>query len=444
VNATVAWSYQLLDADGRRMFRRLGALPGRFPIEAAAAVLAGHAPSPARTDEALCAAAGLIDKSLLLRTETAVTSRPLYDMLETVRAYAVLELTASGERDDAQEGLARYCTAEASLTGAELFGPSQAEWLDRVQDDLGNYRGALTWLIERDRPAEASDIAWSLMFFWAIRGHAAEGLRWCEQILNLPSLPAAAEAKARLGAGAMRYTRGELGHARTELTRALALAHETGNLQIVAHAENLLGNVEHADGNVNAARDRFIDSLEGFRALALPWGIGNSLTGMAAVVLAMGDATHAEHLLDEATSVLREAGPWFLAHPLFIRAILAVRRGKPDEAIVLMRESLTHIRKLHEKFAFVNALVPLAAAAVHKGDYAWAARILGALDAVTERTSAAVVDKSVNDLREQAERETRERLGEDWWTRAFAAGRGVSIDALLKDIDSALSSRGDA
>ena len=36
-------------------------------------------------------------------------------MLETVRAYAARELTAAGERDDALEGLVRYCTGEAAL-----------------------------------------------------------------------------------------------------------------------------------------------------------------------------------------------------------------------------------------------------------------------------------------------------------------------------------------
>jgi len=75
------------------------------------------------------------------------------------------------------------------------------------------------------------------------------------------------------------------------------------------------------------------------------------------------------------------------------------------------RESLTHIRELHDKFAFVYSLVPLAAAAALKGDDAWAERILGARDAVTERTGATVVDQSVHDLNEQSEREVRARLG---------------------------------
>ena len=246
INATVAWSYQLLAPNEQRVFRRLGALPGRFPIEAAAAVLAGRDATVVRRDDALSAAAGLIDKSLLVRAETSVATRPLYQMLETVRAYAALELTAAGERDDALEGLARYCTGEALLAAEGLVGPAQAEWLDRVRDDLENYRGALTWLIERGRSTEASDIAWGLVFFWLIRGHAAEAIGWYEQILTLPSLPPAAESRALVGAALMRYTQGELGRARTELDRALALASDAGDMDVLVQAENLAGHVEHA------------------------------------------------------------------------------------------------------------------------------------------------------------------------------------------------------
>jgi tetratricopeptide (TPR) repeat protein len=363
-------------------------------------------------------------------------------MLETVRAYAALELAAAGERDDALEGLVRYCTAEATLAAEGLIGPAQVEWLDRVRDDLENYRSALTWLIERGRPAEASDIAWRLKYFWLIRGHASEGLQWYEQILSLPSLPPAAESRALLGAAGMWYTQGELGRARTGLDRALALARSVGDMATVAQAEHLSGHVEHAVGDLNTARERFAHSIEGFRALAIPSGTGIALSGMAVLALATGDAGQAERLLDEATSVLRHAGPWFLTWALYARAILAVRRGDPDGTIALVRESLERIRQLHDKFAFVYALVPLAAAAVLKSDDAWAARILGARDAVTERTGVTVVDKSVQDLRDQAEREVRARLGPGRWARAYAAGRKSSIDALLKDIERVAAGRG--
>jgi hypothetical protein len=227
----------------------------------------------------------------------------------------------------------------------------------------------------------------------------------------------------------MSYTKGELGRARTGLNRALALASGAGDMDIVVQAENLSGHIEHAVGNVNAARDRFTSSVKGFQALAIPWGAGSALGGMAAVAIAIGDAGQAERLLDEATSVLRNAGPWFLMPVLYVRAILAVRRGSADEAIALVRENLTLIRELHDKFAFVYALVPLAAAAVLKGNDAWAARILGVRDAVIERTGVKVVDTPVHDLREKAEREARARLGPDRWARAYAAGRRTSIDS---------------
>ena len=441
INATVAWSYRLLPPNEQRVFRRLGALPGRFPIEAAAAVLAGRDDSPVAIEHALRAAAGLIDRSLLVRTESSVASRPLFQMLETVRAFAAVELIAAGERDDALAGLARYCAAEASLAAEGLVGRAQVEWLDRVRDDLENYRGALAWLIERGRVSEASAITSELLIFWAIRGHAAEGLRWSEQLLTLPTLPPAAEARVLNTAGLMHYTQGDLGRARTALDRALALAHRVGDLAVVAQAENMLGHVENAVGNPHAARARFTRGVEAFQAVAIPWGVGNALTGMAAAALATGDAAQAERLIQEATSALRHGAPLFVSLALYVRAVLAVRRGNADEALAVVRESLTHIRALHDKFAFVYALVPLAAAAVIKGDDEWAARILGARDAVTERTGATVADTAVHDLREHSERELRARLGPDRWARAYAAGRLTSIDTLIKDIDRALRGR---
>jgi len=439
MNATVAWSYQLLAPNEQHLFRCLGALPGRFPIDAATAMFAGSAGTSAGGDDVLAAAAGLVDKSLLLRAETSVASRPLYQMLETVRAFAALELATAGEREQALTGVVRYCTGEAALAGRGLVGARQAEWLDRVRDDLESYRAALTWLIERRRPAEASDIAWALKYFWLIRGHAAEGVQWYQQILNLPSLPPIAELRALVGVATLWYTQGELTRASSALDRALALDHRGADTDAVVQAQNLYGHIERAGGNVSAARERFACSVEGFRALALPSGIGNALTGMAVTTLAAGDAATAEKLLDEATSVLQHAGPWFLTWTLYARALSAVRRGNPDTAIALVRQSLTRIRELHDKFALVYALGTLAAAAVLKGDDAWAARILGARDAVTDRTGVTVVDKSVHDLREQAERQVRGRLGPDRWGRAYAAGRTASLDSLMREIDSILA-----
>ncbi len=442
MNATVAWSYHLLEPAVQRAFRRFGVLPGRFPIDAAEAVLADRESRLAGSDGALRAAADLIDKSLLLRVDNSVVATcPLYHMLETVRAYASLELSVAGEHDDAMEGLVRYCTAEAALAAEGLVGPAQAEWLERVQEDRESYRAVLTWLIERGRPDEASDIAWALMFFWMIRGHAAEGLRWYSEILSLPYVPPAAESRALVGAALMWFTQGELSRARAALTRAHSLAVGAGDMDMVVRADDLSARVEHALGNLDGARERFIRAIEGFEALGIPWGVGNAQIGMAAVSVATGDVQRAEQLLDEATPALQHAGPWFVTRAMLVRSILALRRGNPDDAIAMVRDCLTRIRELHDKFALVYALVPLAAAAALKGDDAWAARILGARDAVAESTGATIVLKLVHELGEHAERRARARLGPDQWARAYAAGRKTSLDSLLEDMDKTLSTR---
>ena len=436
MTATIGWSYQLLDPEEQRAFRRLGALPGLFPIDAAAAALTGPQPTPAAFEGALRATAVLMDKSLLLRADRSVVSTcPVYYMLDTVRAYAARELAFCGERDAAFEGLVRYCMDEASCAAECLVGADQVEWLDRVREDLESYRAVLAWLLDAGRLADASHIASSLYFFWVIRGHAAEGLGWYERILNQPAVPPVVEAKALVGAATMRYTHGTVEAARPALTRAVALARDSGDLHTLARASYVFGHVELAIGNVDAARDLFTRSLDDFRTLAVPWGVGSSLSGLAWVALASGHAGRVEPLLDEATLALGNAGPWFLSLVAYLRAVAMVRRGDADRAIALVRESLERILDLHDRFAFVYALVPLAVAAALKGEDAWAARIMGARDSATERIGSALVDQSVDDLKVQAERDVRARLGPDGWKRAYEAGRIASLDAVLKDID---------
>jgi predicted ATPase/DNA-binding XRE family transcriptional regulator len=437
MSSTVTWSYQLLGGEEQRAFRRLGVLPGRFPLGAAAAVLAGAAGESDGSHESLRTVAALTERSLLYQVEGWVAARPLYQMLETVRAVAALELDAIGERGDALEGLARYCRREAAAAGEGLIGPAQIEWLDRVRDDIHNYRAGLAWLIERDRPVEAADIAWGLMFFWLIRGRAAEGRQWYDQILHLSDIPSTSASRMLIGAAVMSHTLGDLERARSAAASALAIATDERDPVVVVHAQLLMGHIEQASGNVDHANILLGESVEGFTRLAIPWGNGNALIGMASIALAARDVQKAERLLDEATGVLRSAGPWFLNLPLYIHAIAAVQRGDADRTIALVHESLLCSRQVRDRFAFIYALVPLAAAATLKGKDAWAASILGARDAMAERTGTTVSSNSVRQLRERVEQQARARLGVVDWTRAYETGRTASVDSLLEDIENA-------
>lgn len=429
INATVAWSYQLLAPEEQRAFRRFGAIQGPFSIEAASAVLSDGRVGSVTAGDALTAAVSLMDKSLLVRADSEVSPRPHFQMLETVRAYALLALTAAGERHVAFEGLARHCLRAAALAAQGLVGPAQVEWLNDLRHDLDTYRAVLRWLIDNERPSDAADIASGLTFYWLIRGHATEGLNWFDQIGSLPSLSPDAEAKVLVGAAIMSLTQGALPRAREAIDRAVQLSRDHGLTSLLVQAEHVGGHLARAMGRLDEARDLLTRSAESFKTLRMPWAAGSALNGLAGIVLASGDADRAERLLDDAASQLREAGPWFQMQVLFVRAIFAVRRGRADEAIAFVRENLSRIRELHDRFAFVYALVPLAAAAALNGDDEWAARILGVRDAVTDRTGARAVDATVRDLRETAERDASARLGPDRWERAYAAGRRTSIDS---------------
>src|SRR5262249_5483005 len=257
-------------------------------------------------------------------------------------------------------------------------------------------------------------------------------------ILSLPNLMPGAEARTLVGAAATRYTQAEIPSARTAVMRAMQLAHDAGDTEAAVYGEIVSAHVERAAGNEEIARDRFARAVDGFLTLGIPWGAANALGGMAAVALTMGDNGEAERLLGEVSAMRGEVGAWFTSVARRVGATLALQRGNPDEAIAFVREDLAEIRKLQDKFAFVSALVPLAAAAALKGDDAWAARILGARAAVSERTGAAIADRSVQTLKDRTEEEVRVRLGPEKWARAYAAGRNASIDALINDIDRAL------
>jgi predicted ATPase len=95
---TVAWSYDLLGADERLLFRRLAAFVGDFSLEAAEDIR-----GPELGGNFLDTLASLVDNSLLVsRPETSADGEgeePRFAMLETIREYAAEQLHSSGEAE---------------------------------------------------------------------------------------------------------------------------------------------------------------------------------------------------------------------------------------------------------------------------------------------------------------------------------------------------------
>ena len=163
INATVAWSYHLLARDEQRVFAVLARCRGGFNRGSRGCRRRLMRRRPARHPRTLARSGQpLSTRALLLRADSSVPTRPLYQILKpSMRTPLSSSPLRASARTRWRDSRAIARPKPPSRRG-ELFGPAQGEWLDRVRDDLESYRSALTWLIERGRPTEAANIAWGL------------------------------------------------------------------------------------------------------------------------------------------------------------------------------------------------------------------------------------------------------------------------------------------
>ena len=113
----------------------------------------------------------LIEKSLVVVDDHQGSAR--YRLLETVRVYAGEKLAGSGEKEAALHKHGVYCLrlveeAEPALQGSGNSS-SQAEVLDGLELDHGNFRAAMEGLLHTESDV-VGGLAAALWRYWEIRG----------------------------------------------------------------------------------------------------------------------------------------------------------------------------------------------------------------------------------------------------------------------------------
>ena len=170
LRATIAWSYELLDEDEQRLFRRLSAFPAGCSYEVAERAFEAE-PDTLQS---------LIDKSLVRRRETE--DGPRYWMLETIREFAGERLEEHGEAALTRE---RVINAAVDFAVAAEPGWRTADlptWLRRFRQELDNLRQAIRWALEiSDKRALA--ICAYLSWLWQATGLLQEGFESTELAL---------------------------------------------------------------------------------------------------------------------------------------------------------------------------------------------------------------------------------------------------------------------
>jgi predicted ATPase len=143
LRSTIDWSYSLLSVDEQKLFRRLAVFAGGCTLESVEAVC-----NTWRDLECgvLDGVSSLVDKNLLQRNEQVIEVR--FTMLQTIREYALEQLSAHEELEFTMRAHAAYCIVLAEEGAAESNEEDRAKWLEIWDAEHENLRAALDWLIE--------------------------------------------------------------------------------------------------------------------------------------------------------------------------------------------------------------------------------------------------------------------------------------------------------
>jgi hypothetical protein len=366
LQATLAWSYALLDPAAQALFRRLGAFGAGGCTPDAATTVCGEPGEPA--DALLDRLAALAERSLL-RVEDHPDEEPRLGMLETIRAYA-LEQLASGGEEEAQRRHATHYLALAERSEPLLRGPDQVMWLARLAREHDNLRAALGWACAAPGGEEvALRLAGALAPFWEIAGHLREGRAWLERVLARgEGVSGAILAKALAGASALAWAQGDPQRAEALGERALRLYRELDDGRgIVEVASNVLVFGAFYRGEMEAAERLAQESQARADALADPWSQARARDAVAALHAAQGDLEAVAALRAESLRLYRAAGDTRgVALTVSRLAGLAVRQGAYAQAAQRGAEAQGLFEELGDRGGVAETLF-LRGRALHEG-----------------------------------------------------------------------------
>ena len=309
---TIQWSYQLLDTQEQRLFRRLSVFVGGCTLEAAETLWG------ALGDEAgwvLDGLASLIDKSLLQQREQE-GEEPRLLMLETIREYGLEMLEASGKAEATRQAHAAYYLRLAEEAEPELVGPQQTLWLERLEQEHDNLRAVLGWALEevtdeeaRARRELALHLSAALEPFWVMHGHYREARTFLERVLAGSERESASLRVRVLQATANIVQRqGDYDRAEVLAQQSLALCRELGDIRGIVTSLFLLQEVAYTKGKTVEALALLEESVRLMRQIGEPGEVATALFNLAEQVSIQGEYARGQSLFEEALVLFRKAG----------------------------------------------------------------------------------------------------------------------------------------
>jgi tetratricopeptide (TPR) repeat protein len=410
LHATIEWSYELLDEGEQQLFAGLGVFAGGCTSEAAIDVC----------DADSATLATLAEKSLLVRHDGR------YAMLETIREYALERLRQEHDEVAVRRRHGEYFVDLGVLAKPALDSEETAAWLDRLDAELDNLRSALEWSLEHE-PEAFVRVVDALYQFWYIRGHYREGLRWYDRARTVADADPSARADVIKRGAALAYACGEFTRARSMIDEALVRYRKLGDISNSVRALTLLGLIATNEGRHEEAIERLEEGTALARETDDEDALAFALSNLGYAAVTAGDAERAYSASLEAVELNRGQASQQLGTALGNLGCAALLLGRLAEARERLGECVSIKRSLQEALGLASAFIGFAAIAVEEGAFARAARLLGAADALFERTDA---DPEPFDakLYERTAAAACGGLGDEQFAKECDEGRSLALD----------------
>ncbi|MFG2333175.1 ATP-binding protein [Streptomyces sp. NPDC048604] len=429
------WSFELCAPQEQLLWARMSVFSGGFDLAAAEAVCSGDGiPESA----VLALVAGLVDKSVLIRQETAGDVR--YQLLETVREYGHDRLEGL---DGSTRARRRHRDHFAQLTeeaDAHWFGPDQVAWCDRLRADHANLRAALEFCVTE--PGEAGTglaMVGRPRDYWIAIGSLSEGRQWLARLLAAAPDDDAPVRTRAMGLNAwFAVLQGNESEAEPLLRQHYERAERLGDTSETAWALQYVGAaLGFSDPSDTGAIAIFGEAASGHRDLGDMEGLSSDLFMQAIAESLIGDVGRALDLSREAVSISDGAGESFVrSYAIFSMALATWRSGDRATATELVREAVRLKKSFHDRWGLALCVELTFWTAAEDGDHDRAAHLLGVLHALWKGLGASL-EESVPFMIEAHERyvaQVRGALGQRAFQAAVDRGARLTPEQTVEDI----------
>ena len=381
LDATIAWSYDLLREPEQRLLRRLAVFRGGFTADAAEAVC-GEPRRPGEPDvfEILTL---LADKSLV---QPVPPLRERYRCLRLIRRYAARRLSESREVDATSLRHFAYFAGVVDRAAEGLTGPEQSAWLERLDDEHDNLR-AMLWLGREQAVESRLRLALGLNRYWHVRGHLGEGRQWTDDALEASAGTGITTLRAQVlnAAGGLAAHQGDLVRSRERYRDSLEAWRTLGDRSGVQQCLSSLGLIASLRGEWEPALDDYVESLALARELGDDQAVGVALCNMGLVHAYLDDHDAAHACLTEALAIMTRLGDTVRVAILLINLGTAgLYRGRHDDARDHYLNSLRIMKSLGARQDLAECLEGLALIAARDERLERALQLAGAAAGIRE------------------------------------------------------------